>query len=117
MNSYDLPAVRQHKNLLFDFYGALLTERQREVFAMHYMEDCSHAEIGASMGITPQAVADLLKRSLGRLNRYEELLCLVAKYMTHQKIIAQIDDALIQLENINGWDINHIRKLVHTLNI
>lgn len=119
MKNNDLPAARQHKNLLFDFYGALLTERQREIFVMHHLEDCSLAEIGETMGVTSQAVADLLKRSAGRLNRYEEQLGLVKKYTTHQGTVSEINHALAELETLGWDDINtmtsHIRKLVESL--
>jgi len=111
----DLPAARQHRNLLFDFYGALLTERQREVFSMHHMEDCSLAEIGAGIGVTPQAVADLLKRSLGRLNRYEAKLGLVAKYAAHRDTINELHNALAELED--SAPVTRIRELVDTLSM
>ncbi|MCL2216627.1 MAG: DNA-binding protein [Defluviitaleaceae bacterium] len=119
MNKLDLPAARQHKNMLFDFYGALLTERQREIFAMHHMEDNSLAEIGATMGVTPQAVADLLKRSAARLNRYEEQLGLVKKHISNQSLIEEINRALLELEALGMEDAAaiavRIRKLVETL--
>jgi hypothetical protein len=70
----------QHKNLLFDFYGALLTDKQRVCFALFYMDDLSLAEIGERSGTTPQAVADLLKRSCMLLEGYERKLGLVGKH-------------------------------------
>ena len=75
----DFEAIRQRKILLFDFYEKLLTERQRELFTMHFMEDCSLAEIGSFAEITPQAVADLLKRVNNRLEKYEDILGLAEK--------------------------------------
>lgn len=83
----DLPESRQRKNLLFDFYEALLTQKQREVFTMHFMEDNSLVEIGDAMGITPQAVADMLRRINERLNHYDKQLGLVEKF-EHQKAVA-----------------------------
>ena len=49
-------------NLLFDFYGPLLTDRQRDVFRMYFQEDLSLAEIGEELDVSRQAVYDLLKR-------------------------------------------------------
>ena len=93
----DLPTTRERKNILFDFYGALLTEKQREIYEMHHDEDCSLAEIGIEMGITPQAVADILKRADGKLERYEEKLRLAQKLRAQQKITEKIESALIEL--------------------
>jgi predicted DNA-binding protein YlxM (UPF0122 family) len=85
-----LPATVQHKNLLFDFYGGLLTEKQRAFFTMHYMDDLSLAEIGEHSGITPQAVADLLKRANRLLDGYEARLGLVSKFKQQQDTLEKI---------------------------
>lgn len=95
----DLPEARQRKNLLFDFYEALLTPRQREVFTMHYMEDNSLAEIGSAMNITPQAVADMLKRVNGRLAYYDGLLGLLGKSQNQKTTVAKIKLTLQNLES------------------
>jgi predicted DNA-binding protein YlxM (UPF0122 family) len=89
----DLPEARQRKNMLFDFYENLLTAQQREIFAMHNVDDYSLAEIGESKGITPQAVADMLKRTDKRLNSYEEHLGLVSKHESRQAAILQVKSA------------------------
>ncbi|MCL2386766.1 MAG: hypothetical protein FWC89_04350 [Defluviitaleaceae bacterium] len=109
----DLPESRQRKNLLYDFYETLLTERQREIFVMHHMEDCSLVEIGNVMGITPQAVADILKRTNGRLNHYDKLLGLIEKFETQQATAAKIKLALDEFEkNPVSQNITEIRNLV-----
>ena len=76
--------------MLFDFYGALLTEKQQEFYVMHHDEDCSLAEIGEVFSITPQAVADMLKRTDKKLNFYEEKLGLVKKHNDKLRIMAKI---------------------------
>ncbi|MCD8089662.1 MAG: hypothetical protein LUD81_03405 [Clostridiales bacterium] len=43
---------RVYLNLIFDFYGDLLTEKQRYIFESHYGEDMSFQEIGEVCGIT-----------------------------------------------------------------
>ena len=98
----DLPMTRQHKNMLFDFYGLLLTERQREIYVMHHHDDCSLAEIGDSMGVTPQAVADMLKRADAKLNRYEEKLGLVQKFHSQQEVLAETEGTLTELAKLPG---------------
>ena len=94
-----LPLERQRKNLLYDYYEGLLTQKQRDVFSMHYMDDCSLAEIGESMGITPQAVSDMLKRVTTTLNRYEQHLHLVSKHESQAASIAEIKAALTRLKS------------------
>jgi len=110
----NLPETRQQKNMLFDFYEALLTAKQREVFAMHYMEDNSLAEIAECMGITPQAVADMLKRVNGRLNHYDKLLGMTEKFNNQQALAAKINIALDELEqNPSQSGVKQIRELVN----
>ena len=94
----DLPESRQYKILLFDFYDALLTERQREIFIMHHIDDLSLVEIGELKGITPQAVSDMLKRTENHLHRYEEHLMIVAKYESRKITAKKINKALDGLE-------------------
>ncbi|MCL2578244.1 MAG: DNA-binding protein [Defluviitaleaceae bacterium] len=114
----NLPETRQQKNLLFDFYEVLLTAKQREVFTMHYMEDHSLAEIGDFMGITPQAVADMLKRVNGRLNHYDKLLGMTEKFKNQQALATKINLALDDLEQNpmeTGAIIAQIRRLLNNL--
>ena len=86
----DLPSKLQHNNLMFDFYSGLLTPKQKEVFSMHFMEDMSMAEIAEVVGISPQAVLDMLKRTKNKLKKFEEQLGLVKKHMLQRKIIAEV---------------------------
>lgn len=60
--------------ILLDCYGDLLTEHQRSVMEMYYCEDLSLAEIGSPMGITRQAVMNLIKRTESILINYEKKL-------------------------------------------
>lgn len=47
-----------HLTLLYDFYGELLTEKQKQVFDLHYQDDLSLSEIGEELSISRQAVRD-----------------------------------------------------------
>jgi hypothetical protein len=79
------PALAQHhKNLLYDFYVALLTEHQRACFSMYHSDDYSLSEIAEELKITPQAVSDMLKRTTKKLEKYEEKLGLVQRYMIQE---------------------------------
>ena len=67
--------------LLYDFYGELLTEKQRRLFEMHFYEDLSLGEIGDIEGISRQGVFQQLKRGSQALKEYESKLRLVEKFL------------------------------------
>ena len=58
--------------LLYDYYGALLTERQRVCFEMRYHQDLSLGEIGEELGVSRQGVLDNLSRTEATLRNMEE---------------------------------------------
>lgn len=58
--------------LLFDYYGDLLTERQKLCFDMHYNQDLSLGEIAQELSISRQAVYDNLSRTEALLKNMEE---------------------------------------------
>ena len=69
---------RRMKNLkylqLFDAYGPLLTEHQRELCELYYMCDLSLTEIAEQKGVSKQSVSDTLAKSRALLDAYEEKL-------------------------------------------
>lgn len=65
---------------LFDFYGPLLTERQRNLLALYCEEDFSLSEIAAREGISRQGVYDAVRRGMRQLEEYERQLGLLARY-------------------------------------
>ncbi|NLV17023.1 MAG: YlxM family DNA-binding protein [Syntrophomonadaceae bacterium] len=75
--------------ILFDFYGPLLTERQKQVFELHYEADLGLSEVAQQMAITRQGVFDLLKRTEQALERYEEKLMLVHRFQEDRKKIEE----------------------------
>ncbi|MDD6810585.1 MAG: YlxM family DNA-binding protein [Lachnospiraceae bacterium] len=79
------------QGLLYDFYGELLTEHQRNVYEGVVYENLSLAEIAAEQGISRQGVHDIVKRCDKILLEYEEKLKLVARFMKIQKQIQEID--------------------------
>ncbi len=64
---------------LLDFYGDLLTEKQREALELYYNEDLSLGEISSDLGITRQGVRENVKRAEAILLEMEEKLGLAAK--------------------------------------
>ena len=59
---------------LFDAYGELLTEHQREICELYYMCDLSLAEIAEQKGVSRQSVSDTLAKSRALWEEYEEKL-------------------------------------------
>lgn len=76
--------------MLFDFYGELLTEKQKLILDLFYNEDYSLGEIAAELGISRQAVHDAVKRSEQALLGYEEKLALVEKFMQEQERLTNL---------------------------
>ncbi len=60
------------RTLLFDYYGDMLTEKQRDCFDMRYNQDLSLGEIAEALGVSRQAVNDNLTRTEALLSRMEE---------------------------------------------
>ena len=65
---------RLHYLALWDAYGPLLTELQREICELYYSLDLSLSEIAEEKGVSKQAVSDTLKKSRELLDSYEEKL-------------------------------------------
>ncbi len=74
-------------NLLYDFYGQLLTERQRRFVELYYAHDLSLGEIAEQFDVSRQAVYDILKRSEQSLTDYEEKLGLVARHINNRRLL------------------------------
>ncbi len=71
--------------LLFDYYGALLTEKQYSTYEMYFSEDLTLQEIANIQETSKQAVSDLLKRTSKNLKDIEDKLKLVEKHETIRK--------------------------------
>ena len=65
--------------LLYDYYGELLTERQRGLFDLYYNQDYSLSEIASAAGISRQGVHDTLARAEELLEGYEAALGCIAR--------------------------------------
>ena len=68
--------------LLLDFYGGLLTEKQRNYMELYYNEDFSLSEIADLNGITPQGVRDVISRGETALREVERKTGLIARFGT-----------------------------------
>ena len=81
-------------SLLLDFYGPLLTDKQRMSLQLHHEDDMSLGEIAEELGVSRQAVHDNLQRARHILNDYESKLHLVAQYESREQVINELKDTL-----------------------
>ena len=87
--------------MLFDFYGELLTERQKEFFDLYYNEDLSLAEIAENNGITRQGVRDIIVRAEGVMQEIEDKTGLIRRFMAMKGDLDKIEQAAEELRKIN----------------
>lgn len=88
-------------SLLMDFYGEILTQKQREVIKLYYDEDLSLAEIAATAKITRQGVRDCIKRGEATLREMERKLGLVARFEKQQETLRDISAAAAKIKDLN----------------
>lgn len=80
--------------LLYDFYGELLNEHQKEIYEQFVLEDLSLSEIAQGAGISRQGVHDLVKRCQKALEGYEEKLHLVERFLRIKEEVQKLDQVL-----------------------
>ena len=76
--------------LLFDFYGALLTDKQQYCLEVHYLRDLSLSEMAVELNVSRQAVHDILRRAEQLLEDYEAKLKLVERHQREQILLGEI---------------------------
>ena len=87
--------------MLFDFYGEILTERQKELFDLYYNEDLSLAEIAENCGISRQGVRDGIVRAENAMSELEEKTGIIRRFMKMQEKIAAIENDAGEIKTIN----------------
>jgi len=89
-------------SMLFDFYGEVLTEKQRDFFDLYHNHDMSLGEIAENAKITRQGVRDVIVRATQVLHSMEDKLGLVARYKKVQIGIIEIGEAAAAIGDINA---------------
>ena len=69
------------RTLLYDFYGELLTEHQREVYEDVVLGDLGYSEAAQEYGVSRQGIHDLVRRVDRQLDQFEEKLQLVKRFL------------------------------------
>ena len=104
---------RIEHTMLFDFYGELLTEKQREYYDLHYNEDLSLTEIAEQGGVSRQAVWDIIRRAAASMEEIEEKTGLIRRFLERN---AQIDGIIAGLEQ-SGVLTESIRARLESLKV
>ena len=97
--------------LLYDLYGELLTDHQKEIYEQFVLDDLSLSEIAESEGISRQGVHDLVKRCQRSLEGYEAKLHLVEKFLAIKESVKDIERYLDEWESEKQEPEEVIRKI------
>jgi predicted DNA-binding protein YlxM (UPF0122 family) len=98
--------------LLYDYYGNLLTDRQKECLEMRYNQDLSLGEIGQILGISRQGVHDNLSRAEMLLRNMEEKTGCVKRDMACRKAVRTILDAAKQLQDHEDMQVTALAQRI-----
>ena len=104
---------------LFDLYGALLTEKKREIMQLYYEDNLSLAEIAEELGVSRAAVHDSLQTSERSLRDYEEKLGMLTDYKGRMNALEAIKQELKHIKDAPGSENNlaveRITKIIESL--
>ena len=100
-------------SLLYDFYGQLLTEKQRQIYEEVRFGDLSLSEASELFGVSRQGIHDTVRRVEEALDRYEEKLGLVKQFREVKEKAAQIRRICGQIsrEPGTGKEVEEILRL------
>lgn len=93
--------------MLFDCYGEMLTERQREFYDLYHNEDLSLAEIAENYGISRQGVRDVIVRAEAILTELEEKTGFVERTLRYRSAVeelAELNQAIAQQNRLRYRD-------------
>lgn len=96
-------------SMLFEFYGNLLTEKQKSMLNDFLNNNLSFTEIAESSGTTRQAVNDLIKRTLKVLESYEEKLGLLKKFNIIKSKVENASNA------ITSGDMKRVKEYLNSI--
>lgn len=97
-------------SFLLDFYGNMLTQKQREVIELYYNNDLSLSEIAENEGITRQGVRDAIKRAESQLLEMEDCLGFAQHYCEERSGLAQIAQEAGRIKEFNNR-YSHVQEI------
>ena len=90
--------------LLFDYYGDLLSESQKNYFESYYFDNLSLSEIGENYNVSRNAVSKDLKLASEKLNNYEDKLKIISRDDKLRKLASKIEDDDLKEKIMNILD-------------
>lgn len=88
-------------SMLYDFYGELLTDRQKEFFDFYYNDDLSLSEIAENAGISRQGVRDVIVRAEAQMEDIEDKTGLIRRFEQMRSHLDTITAAVNEIRTIN----------------
>ena len=88
--------------MLYDFYGELLTDRQKEFFDLYYNEDLSLSEIAENNGITRQGVRDVIVRAENTMQEVEDKTGIIRRFQSQRPLLDSIETAAHEIRSLNA---------------
>ena len=92
---------RLMQSMLLDFYGELLTDKQRECYDLHVNEDLSLSEIAEQSGISRQGVWDNIRRAESSLREMEKKTGLIRRFTQIRQGLESLRRPLAELEALS----------------
>ncbi|MEG0546210.1 MAG: DNA-binding protein [Oscillospiraceae bacterium] len=90
--------------ILLDFYGEMLTVKQKDFLGFYYNDDLSLSEIAENEGITRQGVRDAIKRAETQLYDMENRLGFAKRF---NDIKNSLNEIISCADEINEYNLNH----------
>ncbi len=103
------------RNLLYDFYGELLNEHQKQIYEDSAYGDLSLSELADTYEISRQGIHDLLKRCDRQLMAYEEKLHLISRFMEVKELTGEIRELISEENPDRGKILSRTDKILEIL--
>ena len=100
--------------LLFDYYGELLTPRQRMCFDLRYNQDMSLSEIAEELQVSRQGVYDNLSRAEALLRNMENKTGLLSRDLRVRKAIGLVEEAASRLVDMEDREVSALGQQILT---
>lgn len=95
---------RLDQSMLLDFYGELLTARQRDCFDLHYNEDLSLSEIAEQLGISRQGVWDSIRHAQSAMEDVESKTGLIGRFQETRRGLESLKEKMERLRSVTDGE-------------
>ena len=106
------------QGLLYDFYGELLTDHQKQIYEAAVYDDMSLTEIADEHGISKQGVHDLIKRCTRTLQEYEDKLHMIRRFAaikTRAEELKKVSEKSTDLTDLKDKTISISNSIIEEL--